>query len=90
MNPHTGPARIAESVRPKWELERNVTCVVCPVCGFTFDACHVDTKAPTYSCPMCGGVGDPPDEVCGWCGQIGPNHHYASCFMGTHSDGSDV
>lgn len=36
-----------------WTVDRNVTCVVCPECAFTFDAGHVNTDRTGYSCPLC-------------------------------------
>lgn len=38
--------------RHEWAIERNVTCVVCPDCGFTFDADHEDVDGSGYSCPL--------------------------------------
>jgi len=35
-----------------WDTEKGVTCVVCPKCAFTFDACHAD-EGGGYSCPAC-------------------------------------
>lgn len=36
----------------RWELERDVTCVVCPDCAFTFDGSHMDEDGG-FSCPNC-------------------------------------
>ena len=36
-----------------WQLEPNVTCVVCPRCAFTFDAVHEDVPNGGHSCPLC-------------------------------------
>lgn len=39
-----------------WEIEKGVTCVVCPHCAFTFDATHEDdTPDRGYTCPACPG-----------------------------------
>lgn len=38
-----------------WEREEGVTCVVCPACAFTFDACHTD-EGGGYSCPVCAEI----------------------------------
>jgi len=47
----------------KFEIERGVTCVVCPGCAFTFDECHDDAEAPgRYTCPCCGKQGLKADE----------------------------
>jgi hypothetical protein len=40
-------------VADEWNVERNVTCVVCPTCAFTFDANHQDVASRGYSCPVC-------------------------------------
>lgn len=38
----------------RWERVE-VVCVVCPGCGFTFDADHTDDNdIGGYSCPECG------------------------------------
>ena len=36
----------------EWLREGHVDCVSCPVCAFTFDACHED-QGGGYSCPLC-------------------------------------
>lgn len=36
----------------EWEHSYGVTCVVCPVCAFTFDEVHTDADGG-YSCPAC-------------------------------------
>jgi hypothetical protein len=37
------------------DYEHDVTCVVMPCCGFTFDAKHTDDVPgpPKYTCPLC-------------------------------------
>jgi hypothetical protein len=53
----------------EWEIEEGVRCVVCPTCGFTFDAIHVDVGGG-YSCPQCDPVdpGQESGDYCGCCG----------------------
>lgn len=41
----------------EWTVEHNVTVVVCPICGFAFDAIHTDPSSETYTCPCCPGGG---------------------------------
>jgi hypothetical protein len=43
--PHISP-------QEEWLREGHVDCVSCPVCAFTFDACHED-QGGGYSCPLC-------------------------------------
>ncbi len=47
---------------PFWEKQENVTCVVCPDCGFTFDAFHTEQDGVTYVCPCCQLPPISPDE----------------------------
>lgn len=43
-----------ERERHGWQVERGVTCVVCPDCAFTFDADHEDDRPEGgYTCPNC-------------------------------------
>lgn len=39
-----------------WVEEAGVTCVVCPVCAFTFDATHMVPDTTAYSCPACAEI----------------------------------
>jgi hypothetical protein len=41
------------TVRAGWETARDVACIVCPACAFTFDADHEDWPEGGYSCPAC-------------------------------------
>jgi CxxC motif-containing protein len=36
-----------------WTLWRNVLCVECPGCAFTFDVDHQNTDRSGYTCPQC-------------------------------------
>lgn len=43
-----------------WEIRRNVDCVECPHCAFTFAAVHTSGDSNGYECPACEGC---PDDV---------------------------
>ena len=50
---------------PVFVVERDVICVVCPSCAFSFDELALDVDESdwlTYTCPECGAKGRPTDE----------------------------
>lgn len=59
-----------ERERHGWQVERGVTCVVCPDCAFTFDADHEDDRPEGgYTCPNCS-----PEEPVGYVGYCELGH----------------